>query len=64
MSDAFLAKILSVTFFLLIVVDQKVLVPVGCPTKVHSTAAFALRNGKFSSLGWLNFHTPLKFRPA
>ena len=38
-------------FVLVTAVDPMVLGLVRCPAKVHFTAVFALRNGKFSGLG-------------
>ena len=50
-------EIISVAFSILIivvlvtVVDETFLGPASCPAKVHCTAVYALRNGKFSRLG-------------
>ena len=51
MSEVCLAKISSVTVFLVTVDGQMVVDPVSCPAKIHCKAIFALRNGKFSKLG-------------
>ena len=53
-------------FLVVIVVDQMVLSPVSCPARIHCTAVFALRNGKFSSLGegMARLHTSLRFDHA
>ena len=58
--ENFVCDLFSVT-----VVDQVVLAPVSCPTKVYCTAVLVLRNGKFSRLreGMTHSFTSLKFRP-
>ena len=56
-----LATVPSVIFFCFVTaVDQIVLDPVSCLTKMHYAAIFALRNGKFSRLGMT--HVPLNLR--
>ena len=45
-------------------VDQLALGPVSAPAKIHCTAVFTLRKGKFSRLGVTYPHTPLSFVPV
>ena len=50
--------------FIVIVVDQMVLGPVSWSAKLHCTAVFALRNGKFSRLGATRPTPLLSFIPS
>ena len=63
-SEAFPAIIFCDLFSLATLVDQMVLGPVSCPAKIHCTAVFALRNGRFSRLGVTHLHTPIHFAPG
>ena len=49
-SQTYPAKFFYDLFFSVTVVDQMVLGAVGCPARIHCTAVFTLRNGKFSRL--------------
>jgi len=63
-SEAFPAIIFCDLFSLATLVDQMVLGPVSCPAKIHCTAVFALRNGKFSRLGATRPTPLLSFIPS
>ena len=58
--------LLCAIFLVVLVVDQMALGPVSCPARIHCTAVFALRNGKFSSLGegMARLHTSLSLVSA
>ena len=61
-SDGLPCKIFICDFFLVAVVNQLVLGPGSCIERIHCTAVFALRNGKFSMWGMFYPYTPLNFR--